>query len=269
MSSFNTIMSNIQTAMSELSNTSVSALFAKFAEACGQVIDTVLAELSNTQTIITDIVTTQNYGKSNYYINAALAFQYGPNAAVLTTDSNGNYYYPTTTTDPTIIIITQAAFVNTSLGLVLKVATTDTSTGLLIALTGDQLSAFQTYIQLYEIPGLPLLIVSDTGNTLAFNMVITYNAAYNLQNIQALVLTWLNNFQSLFAFNGTFYNYQLESYLVNNIPGIVDVYLSNTTIDGVTFAGDTILESGYFNYASPINNGTSTPGNINITYQTQ
>jgi len=266
MSSFNTIMSNIQAAMSELSNTSVSALFAKFAEACGQVIDTVLAEISNTQTIITNIITTQNYGKSNYYINAALAFQYGKD---LSTDANGNYYYPTTTTDPTIKIITQAAFVNTNTGLVLKVATTDPSTGLLTALSGSQLSAFQTYMQLFEIPGLPLLIVSNTGNTLAFNMTITYNAAYNLQNIQSLILTWLNNFQSSFTFNGTFYNYQLESYLVQNVPGVVDVYLFSTTIDGVGFAGNTILDSGYFNYASPINNGSSTPGNINITYQTQ
>ena len=265
MSSYNTILANIQAAMTELSNGSVSAIYKKIAEAIGQVIDTVLSEIANTQTIITNIVTNQSYGKSNYYTDAALAFQYGDD---FIPDGNGNYYYAVIKTDPSVRIITQVAFINTSLGLQLKVATTDPSTGLLIALDGSQLAAFIAYMGLFEIPGLPLLITSIAGNTLAFNMTITYNAAYNLSTIQNNVLTALNNFQSTFTFNGVFYNYQLENYLVQNVPGVADVFISGTTIDGSSFSGNTSLTSGYFNYASPINNGSLVPGYINITYQT-
>ena len=248
MTTYDTIISNIQASMS-LTSKSVTAFYAKLAEAVAQVVDVVLSEITNTVTIITNIVSQQGYGKPLYYINHAKAYQVGDD---LLTDQYGNYYYGTINSAKQII--TQAAFTEVIIGLtaslVIKVATTDTGTGLLIPLTSGQLADFKSYMSNFEIPGLPLTIVSDTGNSLAFNAAITYEKTYNLATIQANVATALLKFQSTFTFNGIFYNYALESYLVQNVPGVTDVYLSGTTIDSVSFAGQTPLTAGYFNYGT-------------------
>jgi hypothetical protein len=256
MTTYQTIIANIQAGISQLNSKSVAALFSKLAEAIAQVIDTVLAEIINTQTIITQIVSEQNYGHSKYYTNAALAYQDGDDLSV---DANGNYYYALIDTNKQII--TQAAFEETISGtsstLALKVATIDSTTGLLIALDSTQLDNFISYMSNFEIPGLPLLIVSSDGNILAFDAKIIYNKTFNLSNLQSNVQAAILQFQKLYPFNGIFHNYDFESYLVANVPGVTSVFLSNTTIDGNAFAGETSLLSGYFNY-----------GTLNITYGT-
>lgn len=249
MTTYQTIIANIQASMPQLNSKSVAAMFTKLAEAIAQVLDTNIAEQANTQTIITDIVSQQSYGHTKYYTDAALAYQDGDNLSV---DTFGNFYYATI--DVTKKIITQAAFIENTVGttvnLVLKVATTDSTTGLLTALTPTQLADFTSYFNNFEILGLPVTIVSITGNTLAFNANIVYNKTFNLSTIQSNVAAALLNFQKLYPFNGIFHNYDLESYLVNNVPGITSVYLSNTTIDSVIFAGETALLAGYFNFGS-------------------
>ena len=121
MTTYETIISNIQTGLPQLNSKSVAALFTKLVEAISQVFDTILAEMANTQTIITDIVSQQSYGHSKYYTDAALAYQDGDNLSV---DEFGNFYY--VKIDATKQIITQAAFVESISGLtvnlVLKVA---------------------------------------------------------------------------------------------------------------------------------------------------
>lgn len=259
MNTYSTIISNIKAAELELSSKSITFIFGKLAEAIAQVIDTTLAELTNTKTIITNTVTQQSYGHDLYYTKAALAYQVGDDLSV---DANGNYYYATINTQNQII--TQAAFTVTTVGLtnslVLKVATTDPSTGLLIPLTSLQLSDFKAYMGNFEIPGLPLMVISNSGNILAFSAAITYNKSFNLATLKSNVSAALSEFQKTFTFNGVFYNYALENYLVTNVPGVTDVYLSNTTIAAsggspATFYGSTPLDSGYFNY-----------GTISLTY---
>jgi hypothetical protein len=249
MSTYSTIISNINAGIPELDSKSVTSIFGKLAEAIAQVVDTTLAEQTNTKSIITDVVTNQSYGHDDYYTKAALAYQVGDDLSI---DQYGNFYYATVNDQNKII--TQAAFKATLVGLttsmVLKVAATDASTGLLIPLTSLQLSDFNSYIGNFEIPGLPLTIVSEIGNLLVFNAAITYNKTYNLTTLQSNVLTALTNFKKDFAFNGLFFNYALENYLVTNVPGVTDVYLSGTTIDSISFSGNTPLDAGYFNYGA-------------------
>lgn len=249
MTTYETIIANIQAGMPQLNSKSVAAMFGKFAEAVAQVVDTDLAEQANTKTIITDVVSQQSYGHSQYYIDAALAYQDGDDLSI---DAFGNFFYANI--DVTKQIITQAAFVEnvvgTTVNLVLKVATTDSVTGLLTALSPTQLTAFTSYFSNFELPGLPVSIVSIAGNTLAFNANIVYNKTFNLSTLQSNVATALLDFQSKFTFNGVFHNFDLESYLVTNVPGVTSVYLSSTTIDGTPFAGETALLAGYFNYGS-------------------
>jgi len=255
MSAYSTIISFIQSAMPELNSTSVAGIVNKMAEANGQVIDNTLAELTNTETIITQTITDKNDGHSGSYIANALAYQEGDNLSI---DANGNYYYAVI--DTTKQIIKQAAFKEvisgSSASLVLKVAYIDPNTGLLAALPTNKKTAFDSYFRLFEKPGLPVTKISNDPNTLAFDALITYDPTYDYTILQTNVAAALITFRDNFTFNGTFRNYYLENYLVTNVPGVNAVYLSNTTIDAVPFSGDTVLSAGYFNF-----------GTVNVTYE--
>jgi hypothetical protein len=261
MSAYSTILGYIQAALPQLNSRSAAANYGKEAEAIGQAIDNTLAELDNTKVIITGTIAAQNYAHVGYYVNAALAYQDGDDLSI---DTNGNYYYAVI--DTTKQIISQAAFQvvtsGSSSSLTLKVATTDPGTGLLIALTTDQLNAFISYFLNYEIPGLPVSIISSNANSLAFNAAINYDPSYDLTTLQSNVNDALVTFRDSFPFNGHFYNYYLESYLVANVPGVKAVYLSSTTIadyggSPVGFSGNTSLGAGYFDY-----------GTVNLTFNT-
>ena len=239
-------------------NTSQTAFINKIAEGLGTIVDNTLQEFTNTQASILSVISAQRYGKSAYYTAAALAFQYGDD---LTEDANGNPVYPTIDTSKQII--SQAAFENIVSGnsaqLFIKVATQDV-TGNLIPLSIPQLAAFSAYFLNFEIPGLPITIISNAANVLSFNATCSYYATYNLATLQTNLMAALTSFMQTFAFDGVFYNGDLEDYIKANVPGIRNFYINNTLIDGVAFNGSTTLASGYFNYvANIINNVTFNP----------
>jgi hypothetical protein len=238
-------------------NPSNVALFEKTAQGIGIPIDNTITEINNAQAAILNIINTQRYGKSGYYTGAAKAFQYGDNLIVDPTTLD--YVYAVI--DPTKQIINQAAFEEIVSGnssqLFLKVATLDTTSGLLVPLTSVQLSAFSNYFGVFEIPGLPVTIINNAANILSFNATCTYYATYDFPTLQANLAAALESFQNSFAFNGEFFNGDLQDYIKANVPGVRDFFISNTLIDGVAFSGSTVLGSGYFDYiANIINNVT-------------
>lgn len=247
MSTYSTIISYLKSSMPELNSQSVAGIINKEAEAIGQVIDNTLAELDNTKSIITQTITDKNDGHAGSYIANALMYQEGDSLSI---DSNGNYYY--LVIDTTKQIIKQAAFneiiAGVSATLVLKVAYLDPSTGLLAKLPTAKKTAFDSYFSLFEKPGLPVTKISNDPNILAFNALITYDPTYDFTTIQTNIAAALITFRDTFTFNGIYRNYFLENYLVINVPGVVAVYLSGTTIDAVPFSGDAILSAGYFNF---------------------
>lgn len=254
MSIITVIKSNLQAL--GFTNSSNASLIGKISDGLAPVIDSTLTEFDNTKNSILTTINTQRYGKSKYYENAGLAFQYGDNLSV---DSDGNFYYENI--DTTKQIIKQAAFVELKSGnnvqLFLKIATEDT-VGNLIALTNAQLIDFKNYFVNYQIPGLPVSVISGDANILSFSATCTFYSTYNLTNIQNDLAAALNTFKQSFQFNGTFYSGDLESYIKNTVSGIRNFFINNTLIDGNAFAGNTDLENGYFNYVSNILN--------NITY---
>jgi hypothetical protein len=239
-------------------NPSVEALYNKIAEAIGQTVDVTATELHNSETRIFNIINTQRYGKNGYYTGKALAFQYGDNLIVdpITLD----FVYATI--DKSKQIISQAAFEEINSGnssqLFLKIATLNKTIGLLEQLTIQQYNAFSNYFKNFEIPGLPVSIINNPGNVLFFNARATYYATYDLPTLQNNVISALNNFRNSFAFNGEFFDGDLEQYIKQNVQGIRDFYLFNSTVDGVPYNGSIKLVSGYFNYVANIQN--------NITY---
>jgi len=236
--------------MPTLNSSSVASLVSKMAEANGQAIDNTLLELTNTETIITGIITDKNFGHSGYYTEKALAYQEGVNLSI-DPITLAPYY---ATVDTTLQIIKQAAFEEVVSGstvtLILKVAYLDPSTGLLAKLPTAKKTAFDSYFNNFEIPGLPVTKVSNDPNILVFNGAITYDPTYDLTTLQTNLAAALITFRDTFTFNGIFRNYYLENYLVSNVPGVNAVYLSGTTIDAVPFSGTTALSAGDFNYGT-------------------
>ncbi len=239
-------------------NTSAVAITTKIADAIAPIIDNTITEINNSETIIKDLLISQyGYLKSAYYTSSALAFQYGDNLVINTAVNpvTGapylNLIYPVI--DTTKQIIKQAAFQSVAAGnsnqLFIKVATIDTITGLLIPLSTPQLNSFTAYMDNFEAPGLPLNIINQAGNILNFNAICSYYAAYNLTTIQTGILNALISFQDTFIFNGEFFTGELQTYIQQQVPGIRDIYIYNTTLDGIPFAGSINLSSGYFNYA--------------------
>lgn len=258
MSSIDSINSNL--AVLGFQNTSVTAIDEIIAIAVGQVMDIVLAEIANSESIITNLlISQQGYGKSEYYTAKALEFQFGDNL-VINTDINpvtGAPYLDLiySVIDTTKQIISQAAFQASvsggSIFLFLKVATSDGGGGL-EALSSDQLTAFQSYMLNFEILGLPLDIISIAGNVLGFNSSATYLSSFDLPTLQSNLATALTSFQNTFQFNGEFYVTDLEQYIQANVPGMRSFFISGTNLDGVAFSDFTNLSSGYFNYVSNI-----------------
>jgi hypothetical protein len=248
-------------------NQSAEAIYNKFAEAAGIPVDNTLTEIANSQSIITNLLISQyGLGKALYYVQAALAFQYGDDLSInmainpVTGMPYLNDIYDVV--DPTKQIIAQAAFEEipsgNSVQLVLKVATTDTS-GNLAALSPDQLTAFTNYFLTFQLPGLPVSVNSTAANVLNFNATATYISAYDLPTLQANIASALTAYQvqplsqvlpgsGTQSFNGVLYIDQLSAYVEANSPGLKDFFCYATTADGVPFSGFVALSAGYFNY---------------------
>lgn len=246
MSAIDQILANLNAL--GFTNTSATAIYNKIAQAIGIPIDNTIQEMTNSENNILNTVNTQRYGKSGYYTKYALAFQYGDDLIIDPT----TFEYIYAVIDPAKQIVSQAAFEELSSVLFLKIATTNALTGDLEALTPLGLAAFRNYILNFGIPGLPLNAISADANVLSFQGNISYYKTYNLTTLQANITAALSAFRRTFQFNGEFFTGDLESYLKTNVPGIRDVYLYDTSVDGLPFGGAQALSAGYFNYITGI-----------------
>ena len=244
MPSIDNIKSNLMSL--GFTNTSAVSLFNKIAESLGLVIDTNIAEFENTKLEIVKIITTQRYGKEGYYNLVATSFQIGDNLSI---DSLFNYYYPVK--NVVNQIIKQSAFVSIGQLLFIKIASVDLL-GNTVPLTSTQLDSFKSYFLNFEIPGIPVTIISNSANILDFYSVLSYFKTYDLSVLKNNLFLALTTFRQSFAFNGVFYVTDLQKYIEDNVPGVRSFYLLNTLIDSAPFAGNIILDSGYFNYVANI-----------------
>jgi hypothetical protein len=230
-------------------NPSAIAIYKKIADALAPIIDSTIAEGQNTEAIIQDVINNQRYGKSGYYTSKALAFQYG---SALTQDpiTFDTIYSVVAPVGDASLIIKQAAFeLSGSNSLVLKVA--KLSGGILVKLASAEKTDFDSYFLNFEIPGLPVTKISIDANIINLTPSIIYDSNYDITNLIAAVGTAIITFQTTFPFNGYFYKngiYGLENYLIANVSGLIDVSLSNLSMDSSSFATYVKLPAGYFNW---------------------
>ena len=250
-----TILANLQAL--GFTNVSVTSIEGIIAIAIGQVDDIIILEIQNSESTISNLlIGSQGYGKSAYYTDQALLFQYGDDLVINTAINPvtglpyENLIYPVL--DTTKQIIKQAAFQASvsggSLVLFLKVATDIVSGTGLSALSNVQLAAFQSYMLNFEIVGIPLNIISLPGDLLFFTSVATYISSFDLPTLQTNLTAALNSFLTGFQFNGEFYVTDLQQYIMANVPGMRSFFVNNTELNGVGFIDFINLNSGYFNY---------------------
>lgn len=247
MSTLQIILANIFTLLG-WTNTSTTSIWYKMAQAMSIPVDNTITELSNNLTTINSTISNKNYGRAGWYVTTSLAFQYGYSLSI--DPVTLQYFYATI--DPTALIISQAAFENSGSGLFLKVATLTGST--LGPLSSDQLTAFQSYFNVYELPGLPVTIISIAPNILNFSAIATYSAAYDLPTLKTNISNALTAFASTFQFDGVLYIANLQTYMTVNVPGLISFYVSGQQLDSVSFGGQTNLTAGYFDYSPNVEN---------------
>ena len=253
MTYYDQVISYIKSVFSSTDlNPSKVAIFEKIANSISPVFDNTNAEIINTENIITNIIALKQPGKSSWYTQQALLFEYDLVNSIgvdLSIDpiSNQNIY---SNPDTTKQIIKVAVF--SEVDMTLKVAFEDTD-GKLKALptsAPDLKTLFDNYfVAVAEWAGLPIIKVSNNPNLLVFVATIVYYPSYDLISLKAGVLAALTSFQLNNQSNdGKFYVNDLSDFIKATVSGIRNMAISDTTLDSVSFDGEVTLLNGYFDY---------------------
>jgi hypothetical protein len=140
--------------------------------------------------------------------------------------------------DTTLRIITRCSITtNLANSVLIKVATNDPPS----ALSPDQLSALQSYVNQIGVAGVTYQVQSLSADLLYVNAQIFYQGQYG-SSIQLAVITAINSYLAALPFNGRMKISDLEE-TVREVPGVTDVVLMNVKARAaaVVFSGGTDL----------------------------
>ena len=211
---------------------------------------------------VSDILATQKPHTLQWYVTKARQFQYG---VALPTDSDT---YTTPSTDPAIAIIQYAAVVELTNLVRVKVARF--SAGVLSALTGPQLLAFNAYMKSIKDAGVRLQVTSGDPDILQLTLNIYYdplvldNTGARLDGgASAPVKDAVNNMLTNLPFNGLFVINNLiatlqavEGVVIGEVVNAAATYaalpFTTVAVEYTPDAGYMILDSSFFD--------------VNITY---
>lgn len=126
--------------------------------------------------------------------------------------------------DPTLRIITRCSIsTNLANSVLIKVATNNPPS----ALTSDQLSALQSYVNEIGVAGVTYQVQSLDADRLYINAEVFYQGQYG-SGIQLAVITAINAFLAALPFNGRLKMSDLED-SIRNVAGVTDVVLMNVS----------------------------------------
>jgi len=166
--------------------------------------------------------------------------------------------------DTTLRIITRCSITtNLANSVLIKVATNDPPS----ALSSDQLSALQSYVNQIGVAGVTYQVQSLSADLLFVNAQIFYQGQYG-SSIQLAVITAINGYLAALPFNGRMKISDLEE-TIREVPGVTDVVLMNVKARAATvvFSGGTDLvinnqlASRYWDTVSGYMIGENTSGN--------
>jgi len=131
--------------------------------------------------------------------------------------------------DPTMRIITRCSIsTNLANSVLIKVATNNPPS----ALTSDELSALQSYVNQIGVAGVTYQVQSLSADRLYINAQVFYQGQYG-SGIQLAIITAINAFLAALPFNGRLKMSDLED-AIRNVAGVTDVVLMNVSARAAT-----------------------------------
>lgn len=253
MSFFEDIRINLQKIAPVLNNTSASSIVNRIISTVASVLNIIELEISNSEHTVEHSARTLKIMGRQYYIDTALAFQYGSSLTIVDPQT---YRYGYATIDPTQQIIKQLAISSTDNGLiVLKVAKIDDE-GYIARLTSDELQSFLDYMNSFLPLGFQMQITSAAPAILnCTSLYIRYSKEYSLSVIRQQIGEVLLSFQAALRGDDPLYVNDIES-AIKSAPGVRDAYFNNISVtdsseeDPITpVNGQITIPAGYFNFA--------------------
>lgn len=253
MSFFEDIRINLQKIAPVLNNTSASSIVNRIISTVASVLNIIELEISNSEHTVEHSARTLKIMGRQYYIDTALAFQYGSSLTIVDPQT---YRYGYATIDPTQQIIKQLAISSTDNGLiVLKVAKIDDE-GYIARLTSDELQSFSDYMNSFLPLGFQMQITSAAPAILnCTSLYIRYSKEYSLSVIRQQIGEVLLSFQAALRGDDPLYVNDIES-AIKSAPGIRDAYFNNISVtdsseeEPITpVNGQITIPAGYFNFA--------------------
>lgn len=253
MSFFEDIRINLQKIAPVLNNTSASSIVNRIISTVASVLNIIRLEISNSEQTVESSARSLKVMGRQYYIDTALAFQYG---ASLTIVDPQTYRYGYATINPDQQIIKQLAISSTDNGLiVLKVAKIDND-GYIAPLLAGELQSFLDYMNSFLPLGFQMQITSAEPAVLnCTSLYIRYSKEYSLSVITQQIKDVFLSFQAYLRGDDPLYVNDIES-AIKSAPGVRDAYFNNISVtdsskeDPITpVNGQITIPAGYFNFA--------------------
>lgn len=253
MSFFEDIRINLQKIAPVLNNTSASSIVNRIISTVASVLNIVKLEISNSEQTVESSARSLKVMGRQYYIDTALAFQYG---ASLTIVDPQTYRYGYATINPDQQIIKQLAISSTDNGLiVMKVAKIDND-GYITPLLAGELQSFLDYMNSFLPLGFQMQITSAEPAVLnCTSLYIRYSKEYSLSVITQQIKDVFLSFQAYLRGDDPLYVNDIES-AIKSAPGVRDAYFNNISVtdsskeDPITpVNGQITIPAGYFNFA--------------------
>lgn len=253
MSFFEDIRINLQKIAPVLNNTSASSIVNRIISTVASVLNIIELEISNSEHTVEHSARTLKIMGRQYYIDTALAFQYGSSLTIVDPQT---YRYGYATIDPTQQIIKQLAISSTDNGLiVLKVAKIDND-GYITPLLAGELQSFSDYMNSFLPLGFQIQITSAAPAVLnCTSLYIRYSKEYSLSVITQQIKDVFLSFQAYLRGDDPLYVNDIES-AIKSAPGVRDAYFNNISVtdsskeDPITpVNGQITIPAGYFNFA--------------------
>lgn len=253
MSFFEDIRINLQKIAPVLNNTSASSIVNRIISTVASVLNIIELEISNSEHTVESSARSLKVMGRQYYIDTALAFQYG---ASLTIVDPQTYRYGYATINPDQQIIKQLAISPTDNGLiVMKVAKIDND-GYITPLLAGELQSFLDYMNSFLPLGFQMQITSAEPAVLnCTSLYIRYSKEYSLSVITQQIKDVFLSFQAYLRGDDPLYVNDIES-AIKSAPGVRDAYFNNISVtdsskeDPITpVNGQITIPAGYFNFA--------------------
>lgn len=253
MSFFEDIRINLQKIAPVLNNTSASSIVNRIISTVASVLNIIELEISNSEHTVEHSARTLKIMGRQYYIDTAVAFQYGSSLTIVDPQT---YRYGYATIDPTQQIIKQLAISSTDNGLIVMKAAKIDNDGYITPLLAVELQSFSDYMNSFLPLGFQMQITSAEPAVLnCTSLYIRYSKEYSLSVITQQIKDVFLSFQADLRGDDPLYVNDIES-AIKSAPGIRDAYFNNISVtdsseeEPITpVNGQITIPAGYFNFA--------------------